>query len=808
MRNVFFLIALFLTGSGELSAQDERTIRILVHSAGQAAMPDATVALLKKDSSLFRSAITAADGRVIFKVPHGYEYLVQVSRVGFVTKVQPVPPATSVEEHFIVRLDTVAVVMGGVTVRAPVRPFVQVLPDKTVVNVDAGVANAGASVLEVLERSPGVTIDRNGQISLKGRPQVLILIDGKQTQLAGTDLQNFLAGMNASQIAEIELMDTPPARYDAAGNAGIINIKTKKNRQQGFNGSFSTAFTQGRYPKYNNSLVLNYYRGKVNTFFNYSFNTAEYLTDLYALRTYYRPDGSVSSYLEQPYFTKGFGNTHTIRTGLDYNLSSRTTIGLVLTGTYLNRDARGRATALWMNELYQIDSTITTESHNTSKLKQGGISVNARHSFSANRELTADVEWAGYSIRGRQNFENRKIMPAGGIDASMGDIPSSIDIFSARTDYKQTHEHWTWETGLKTSRVNTDNEASYLMLQGASWVPDLGKSNHFLYRENIHAAYTSLSHNIGKWSLQGGLRYEYTNYRARQLGNLVNPDSTFDRTYHSLFPTLFVSYRADSLHQFNISGGRRIDRPVFQKLNPFVFIINKYTYQQGNPFLLPQYTWNIELSHTYRGMLTTGFSYSFSNDYFSQIFLTDPATGTIAYTDGNVGRMQNIGVSLGLQASPVRWWALSAQADYNHKRIAGYVEMDYYARSINQVSMSLNNQFQIGDGWTGELSGFYITRNQNDLQEVLNPTGQFSAGIARQLWGKRAVLRLAARDIFYTQVMEGQSYFSRSEEYFKLKRDTRAITISFTWRFGQSAQSQRQSSGAARDEINRVGSGN
>jgi len=808
MRNVLFLIALFLTGMGELSAQDERTIRIQVRLSGQTAMADVTVALLKKDSSLFRTAITPPDGKVAFVVPHGHDYLVQVSRVGFVTRVQPIPSPEQDEEHFIVQLDTAATLLTGVTVRAPIRPFVQVLPDKTIVNVEAGVTNAGATVLEVLERSPGVTIDRNGQISLKGRPQVLILIDGKQTQLAGADLQNLLAGMNASQIAEIELMDMPPARYDAAGNAGIINIKTKKNRQKGFNGSLNAGIAQGRYPKYNKSLLLNYYRGKLNTFLNYSFNTAEYITDLYALRTYYRPDGSVSSYLEQPYFTKGFGNTHTIRTGIDYNIDTRTTIGVTLTGTALKRDARGRATAFWMNDMYQADSTIVTESHNTHRLKQGGASASFRHVFSASRELTADVEWVGYSIRGRQNFENRKIIPAGNIDASTGDIPSSIGIFSARTDYKQSTLHWVWETGLKTSRVNTDNEASYLMLQGGNWVPDFGKSNHFLYRENIHAAYSSLAYTKNKWNVQGGLRYEYTTYRAKQLGNQVNPDSTFDRTYHSLFPTVFVSYQADSLHQFNISGGRRIDRPVFQKLNPFVFIINKYTYQQGNPFLLPQYTWNIDVSHTYRGMLTTGVNYSFSNDYFSQIFLTDPATGTISYTDGNIGRMQNLGVSVGLQLSPLRWWSLSTQADYNHKRIAGYVGTDYYARSINQLSISMNNQLQFADGWTGELSGFYITRNQTDLQEVLNPTGQMSAGIARQLWGKRAVVRLTARDIFYTQIMAGQSYFSRSEEYFKLKRDTRVFTLSFTWRFGQSVQSQRQSSGAASDEINRVGSGN
>jgi len=363
------------------------------------------------------------------------------------------------------------------------------------------------------------------------------------------------------------------------------------------------------------------------------------------------------------------------------------------------------------------------------------------------------------------------------------------------------------ESGLKTSHITTDNIAAYFYKDGPAWNEDLGKTNHFLYSENIQALYCNIERIADRWTWQAGLRYEFTHYKADQLGNSQQKDSAFSRNYNSLFPSASVNFEADSVHQFMLTAGRRIDRPAFQKLNPFLFIINKYTYQRGNSFIRPQYTWNIELSHVFKNIITTSIGYSITNDYFSQLFLTNN-DGTVIYTEGNFSRMRNFGVQISANLSPFSWWSFNAQGNFNHKKIEGILWEKYIA-TIGQANFSINNQFKFKKNWGAELSGFYITKNQNDIQEVLEPTGQVSAGVAKQILKNKATFRLTLRDIFYTQAMEGFTEFKQATEYFKLKRDSRVCTISFTYRFGKSYKSPvKRSGGGAGDEIERVGAGN
>ncbi len=806
MRKIFSLslFTFFSCFAGYVQPVTKAEIRILVLETSQLAITDATVSLLKKDSSVVSTVVTGKDGVALFNTVLPGHYLCRVSRLGYKVEITAIDLQHGSNPSVTIIMKQEVGLLQDVTVTAK-KPFVQHFADKTVVNVDASITNTGSTILEVLEKSPGVTVDKNGNISLKGRPGVQIMLDGKLTQLSGTDLQNLLAGMSASQVELIELIDNPSAKYDAAGNAGIINIKTKKNKQKGFNGNAGLSYIQGRLPKTNSSLVFNYRNGAVNFFLTYSINIGRNFMDLYALRTYYTPDRSnITSLLEQPNRTKFSGTTHTIRTGVDYFLDKKTTVGFVLTGMTLDRTNNGNSTALWKDKTGVVDSSIMTNSANGSNMKQGGLNFNARHAFNASTEWTADLDLIGYDIKGQQFFENKLLSPGADAEATRGSIPSSITIFSAKTDYSKKMGGIMFEAGGKTSRVSTDNLAQYYYLESNQWKDDYGKSNHFLYTENIHAIYSSVDSKTGRWGLQGGLRYEYTGYRANQLGNVMNKDSAFNRNYQSLFPTVFITYKVDSSNSFTLRGGRRIDRPAFQKLNPFVIIINKYTYQTGNPFFKPQYTWNIELNHLYKEVLSTGINYSLIKDYISQVFYSDTSTGRIVYTEGNIGRMQNLGLTTSIQVSPASWWSLYAQATFNHKRIEGVLWKKYKA-SISQLNMNINNQFRFAKGWAAELSGFYITKNQNDIQEVLDPTGQLSVGFSKQAMKNKATIRLSFRDILYTQAMQGLTHFETVDEFFSLKRDTRLVALSINYRFGKAIKSpaKRQTGGAA-DEINRV----
>ncbi|MCY1510426.1 Outer membrane protein beta-barrel family protein [compost metagenome] len=334
-------------------------------------------------------------------------------------------------------------------------------------------------------------------------------------------------------------------------------------------------------------------------------------------------------------------------------------------------------------------------------------------------------------------------------------------------------------------------------------MPDLKKSNHFLYKENINSIYSSIEHKLKRISYQVGLRYEATVYTGNQLGNSTQQGSQFSRNYQNLFPSGFLTYEADSSNSFTFITGRRIDRPAYQKLNPFVFIINKYTHQKGNPYFLPQHTWNFELSHTYRNFLTTAVSYSTIKNYFSQLFLSDGGD-ILVYTEGNVGQMHNMGFYISAQVAPFKWWTLTAQSNFNYKKLSGYQNVDYKS-SVKQLHTTINNQFKISKTLNGELSGFYTTKARNDLQELLSPTGQLSGGLVKTILKGKGSLRLTARDIFYTQSMEGVTDFPGAEEYFILWRDSRVVNLGFNYRFGKPLKTTKRSSGGAADEINRAG---
>jgi len=689
------------------------------------------------------------------------------------------------------------------------KPFIQQVPGKTIINVDAAITNAGTTAMEVLEKSPGITVDKDGNISLRGRSGVLVMIDNKPAYVSGADLVNLLSNMSSSQIDVIELMTNPPAQFDAAGNAGIINIKTKKNRQKGFNGSINLSYGQGRYYKTNNSLQLNYREGKFNYYLNYSMNANRGRMDMYALRTYYKDDrNTIDAILEQPSIIEGQAYNHTLRTGVDYFAGKKTTLGVAFNGILLSRNNTVNNEASWINAAGAIDSVIHTQSTAKSKWKNAGINLNLHHSFTPSQILSADIDYLTYDIHGHQAFQNNLAGPGGYEEAFKGDLPSKIKIFSVKADHTLLlSKELKLESGLKTSHITTDNIAAYFYKDGPAWNEDLGKTNHFLYTENIQALYSNIEKKADRWTWQAGLRYELTNYKANQLGNSLQKDSAFSRNYNSLFPSASVNFEADSVHQFMMTAGRRIDRPAFQKLNPFLFIINKYTYQRGNSLIRPQYTWNIELSHVFKNIITTSVGYSITNDYFSQLFLTNN-DGTVIYTEGNFSRMRNFGVQISANLSPFSWWSFNAQGNFNHKKIEGILWEKYIA-TIGQANFSINNQFKFKKNWGAELSGFYITKNQNDIQEVLEPTGQVSAGVAKQILKNKATFRLTLRDIFYTQAMEGFTEFKQATEYFKLKRDTRVCTISFTYRFGKSYKSPvKRSGGGAGDEIERVGAGN
>jgi iron complex outermembrane recepter protein len=813
MRLYYILIISFFCANSLLGQPgNSGKIRLKVLTEKLSVLPDATVMLMKQDSSVVKTLVTDANGIVLFNQLAEGVYYIKVSLLGYREYYSAaLKPGSKNELLDNIILKQADVLLQNVTVTTK-KPLIEFLPDKTVINPEAGITNAGTSVMDVLEKSPGITIGRDGNISMKGKPQIMVLIDGKQTQLNGAELQAYLSGMNASQVDIIELIDNPGAKYDAAGNAGIINIKTKKNKQKGFNGSLSLSVGQGFYPKNNIGFNINYRFGKLNLYANYGTRGGKERMVLYALRKYFDSNGNDSLLLDQPNITQTNINSHNIKAGADFFVNSKTTIGIAFTGNLNKRKIKSYSTINWMSPSLVIDSTISTEGERNIDFKRAGINFNGRHSFSSSSELLVDIDFIKFDINGDQNFRTQLNLPGSIADITKGDIPSSLNIFTAKLDYSKRYKNLLWETGLKSAGTNTDNQASYSYYDGFNWQDDLSRSNHFLYNEKIHSAYSSVDIEKNKWHWQTGLRYEFTTYNANQLGNAVVKDSAFKKKYSSLFPTAFISYAADSNNVFTLRFGRRIDRPQFQNLNPFFVTMNKYTFEGGNPFIRPQYTWNVELLHTYKQVLSTGVSYSYLKDYFSQIFIIDSNSSNvnkniIIYTRGNVGRFQNIGITASLQLPVTKWWNLTSSVVYNHKIIEGVVWAPIKV-TINQVNFNMSNQFQLGKGWAAEISGYYLSNSQIDLQESLTPQGEMGAGISKQVLKNKGTVRLAVRDMFYTQNYSGYSKFQNSDEPFEVKWDSRVVRVSFNWRFGKALKAIKRTAGGATEETERVGTGN
>ena len=610
-------------------AQDAGKITGAIKDGGNQKVIDAaTISLLKaKDSGIAKVAVTDKAGNFIFENVKSGNYLVMATSLGH-SKVYSPLIAISKEQKTIdiglLQLLPVDKNLKEVVVTSK-KLMIERKIDKTIVNVDAAISNEGTTALEVLEKSPGVTVDKDGNVSLKGKQGVMIMLDGKPAYLSGAELANLLRSMPSNTLDQIEIMTNPSSKYDAAGNSGIINIKTKKNRLKGFNGSANLAYGQGFYPKTNNSVNLNYRNGKFNVFANVGANYRENVNNIDIQRLYKNEDKSLNAIFTQSAREMRFNSNYNAKIGADFYASNKTTFGIVLTGFTTPSRHEGDNTSYLKSSTGVVDSIVKAISYEKSGWKNGAINLNYRHQYdSTGRELTADVDYLTYDSHRDQNFTNTSYSPDWDLkyqDVLLGQLPSLINIYTGKVDYVHPFKSGLKiETGLKTSFVETDNTAGYFKVIGNVKTPDYDKTNQFVYKENINAAYLNMNKEIKKWGLQAGLRLENTNYSGDQFGNPLRTDSSFKRSYTGLFPTMFVSYKANDKNQLGFSYGRRINRPDYEDLNPFMFFIDKYTYGSGNPFLKPSYAHAFELSHTYNQFLTTTINYSNTKDLFAEIF--------------------------------------------------------------------------------------------------------------------------------------------------------------------------------------------
>jgi len=753
------------------------------------------------DSSLVKAALTDAAGRYeIDPVPAG-AYFVRAALLGY-TAVASAPVDASGQSAAVATLamPEQAAGLNEVTIVAE-KPFIERRLDKLIVNVENSIVSAGASALEVLERSPNVQVDQEGNISLRGRRGVIVMLDDKRVQLSGAELANLLRGMPSSSIEIIEIITNPSAKYDAEGSAGIINLKTKKNKNLGTNGSVTLSAGHGKFAKATAGFDVNHRTERWNVFAGYNFSYSKFFNNLVLFRKF-SENGVVQQIYDQDNFIAFPFRTQTPRLGVDFFPSEKTTIGVLVSGV------RNRYKPAADNESYILDpgetvtGRFTTTNRSEDDWYNGAVNLNLKHRFGPEKgELSADLDYARYGNATDQLFNTFHYDSEGTplrVDYLRGDISGKLDLYAAKVDYSRPlGSAGRLEAGVKSSLVRTDNDLKYFILENGDEVLDTGQSNHFLYDENINAAYLNWSREWGKWNLQAGLRGEQTVADGLQ----ITTDSAFHRNYFQLFPSAFINYKASEKQLWGLSVSRRINRPDYQQLNPFRAFVDPTTIRTGNPFLRPQLTYAFELTHTLNQRFNTTLSYSITSDNITYALLQNDQGRYTEVTNVNIDRYENISLSMNAPFSLAKWWTLNADLTVWWHRFSGQISGFGLDQSSPAVYVNGTNSFRLPGGWSAELGGFWHNRHVYSISTI-EAMWSLNAGVQKTLWEGRATLRLNVRDIFYRSWPRGSTDWGNIDEVFESRRETRVGTLAFTYRFGKTTvqQARRRQSGAEEEK--------
>ena len=687
-------------------------------------------------------------------------------------------------------------------------PFVERKIDRTIINPDALISNAGSNALDVLAKSPGVIVSENGTIKLKGKSGVIVLIDDKPTYLSATDLESYLKSLPASQIKQIELMTNPPAQYDAAGNSGVINIKTKKNKLLGINGNVSLNYA--RYARTNDNVSLNFSNKKITIFSNLSYSNDNSYHDLTIQRTYKNSDLTTKSVFNQNTYIKPSDQSYSARLGLDYYATKKTTLGIATKGLLNESTVSQYNLAQLLNADQTLNATVIADNKEKNSFKNGTLNLNLRHEFdSVGKLLTVDLDYVTYQTNMYQTFKNDVYLPDNTNiykDIQNGHLPSNITIYAFKADYSNPFKHEAkLDVGIKTSYTDTDNDAVYTITQNGITTNNYNLSNHFKYSEMINAAYLNLSKSYKRLTFQSGLRFESTTLNANQLGNPLKTGSSFTRNYNNLFPTAYLSYNLDSAanHNLNLSYGKRVSRPFYRDLNPFSSPLDKYTFYEGNPYLKPTFAHNVSLAYGFKELLTATFSYSNSKD---QIQETIEINNGIYYSrPGNIGSSEIYVLSLQGTIPVTKWLTSNLYSEVSNSHYKSVL----YTETLNSTGtywyINANNNIQFKKGWSAEINGEYIT-DFIDSQFSFGDYGDISVGLQKKILKEMGTIKLAFIDILHSNKIRGTiNNLQLTDANWYGPRDTRVVSFTFSYRFGKNLNSKPKHTGSGSEaEQNRV----
>jgi len=781
---------------GSLNAQQ---VRGLAKDDKGKPLSDVSVALKNsKDSSVVKIGISGSSGEYEFSSIAPGRYFITTSHIGFVSKNSP---------SFVIQAEGLTTAPELTLVRASKqlqeamvsarRPLVEVKPDKLILNVEGSINEVGSDALELLRKAPGITVDNDNSLSLNGKNGVQVYIDGRPTYLSATNLTDYLRTLSSSSIEAIEIISNPSAKYEAAGNAGIINIRLKKNGAYGTNLSLTAGYNIGTYPKYNGTFSFNHRNRNVNLFGEYSYNHTTYE----GYSTQYRTQ--LDTFFLQKTVLVTTTNAHNYKFGADYFVTPKSTLGFIVNGLSSTYGISSNAgTSIVYSPTNQTARLLQADNRTAGTRDHVNFDVNYRFADSSGHELNFDADYGLYHFRSNQYQPNAYFDSTGKIPlySHIYDMimPSDIHIYTFKADYETNFAGGKLSLGAKSSYVSTRNNfEEYDVSYGGGVshsVMDTLSSNDFDYKENINAGYANYTRTLKGWIITGGLRAENTNSKGVSMGYKENPagsagepfipyDSTFNRHYTDLFPSASVTFNKDPMKQWTLNYSRRIDRPSYQYLNPFQFKLDDYTLSRGNTQLRPQYTNSVGLTFTWHHKLTVTANYSHTKDLATTIFDTIDGSKSL-YERQNLGSQDVASLAINYPFE-FKWYS-------GFVNVTGFYQLNKanfgVGRTIdlNVFNTTIYSQhlLRFGKGWTGEIDQYYTSPNVWTATLRAGSQWSLDAGLQKTVFGGSGSFKVSVADVFHKITWTGSSIFAGQNTHIVGGSETRQLKLFFTYRIG------------------------
>ena len=807
-----------------LLSASAQTITGTVQNADSKPASFAALKLLRAtDSSFVKGTVADADGRYTLTNVGPGTYLMQASFVGMNTATVPAVVRAGQPtylEPIVLRVNNQT--LATVTVRAQ-KPFIEQQADKTVLNVAGNASAQSKTAYELLQQAPGVVIDPNDNVRMAGKQGVNVFIDGKPSNLSARDLANLLRATPAANIATVELISNPSARYDAQGGAGIINIRFRRDKSLGLNGNASAGYGQSDHYRANAAVDLNYRAKRLNLYGNLSgsdnFQNTRVGIDRLA--------GGAR------FIQRGFDSDGTravvYKVGADYTIGERHTIGLIVAGnsgknefdTYTtttifgtrNPNAGPPATA----GQALPDSSLTNRVNSPSQANRINAALNYQYTDTLGLNLYVDADYTRFN----NTAPSRINTDYAGSDGkplfttqNRFDANTNITIQTYRADLTKEWKaaKLILETGLKHTDVAADNEL--VAFTGLDNQADVNRTNRFTYREIVSAAYASLNRKMGKLTIQAGLRAENTaaapqppkgGQGSAEAGRRsFAPPLGVGGLYLNLFPTAYVQYQVSKNGQVSANYGRRIGRPNYQDMNPFVYQIDPYTSQRGNPFLRPSYSHNAELSYTYKWAMTVKVGYSTTTDFSTDVIRQEGLSGY--QTVANVGRADVLNLSLNTPIPIKKWWNayLYAGATWNRFR-GGITTGETFDERAFAFNAYMQHTFTLSKVWDAQVSGFWNAPTRQTIYQI-GGLGALNLNVQKKVLQDRGRVSFGIDDVLNTMRWKQSGEFANGANFdIYRKWESRRVNIRFSYRFGnnevKSARQRKDNAGADRIKI-------